>query len=347
MKPDRRLATEHKRATGFSLLEIMIAMVLSFIVIAGVISVYLASKRSLTEVEQVASLSENGRFALQVLGYSVRHIGFYGGASPADIRMDTALGTVSGNCTGAAAAYDTDNSFFALRATSGAVADCIQDAMPGTDVLVIKGVDPRPLYDADPAVVGAPRDGNFPAAEWDEQQTYVIANSESGMLLDGADTPPDVREGNEFALAAAWPYRVQIFYIRNGATPTLSRKVLSWDAEELSMSMKKTQDLVHGVENMRFLFGYDSNNDGKVDTLANLDGVNSLGNAGDLNSADAWSRVASLQAFLLLRSDVSDPGYTNAKTYMLGDDPIQPPPDGVRRILLHTDIALRNPGLLL
>ena len=60
----------------------MVAMVLGFIVIGGAISVYLASKRSLTEVEQVATLSENGRFALQLLGYSARHIGFYGGPTP-------------------------------------------------------------------------------------------------------------------------------------------------------------------------------------------------------------------------------------------------------------------------
>ena len=64
----------------------MVAMVLGVIVIGGAISVYLASKRSLTEVEQVATLSENGRFALQLLGYSARHIGFYGGPNPTILR---------------------------------------------------------------------------------------------------------------------------------------------------------------------------------------------------------------------------------------------------------------------
>ena len=78
----RHLSRRHQPAKGFSLVELMVAMVLGFIVIGGAISVYLASKRSLTEVEQVATLSENGRFALQLLGYSVRHIGFYGGANP-------------------------------------------------------------------------------------------------------------------------------------------------------------------------------------------------------------------------------------------------------------------------
>ena len=334
MKPYRHFSTVHRPTKGFSLVELLVAMVLGFIVIGGGISVYLASKRSLTEVEQVATLSENGRFALQLLGYSVRQIGFYGGANPGDIRLDSA-GAVVGDCTGYAAAYDTDNSFFAIRATSAVVAGCITDAMPDTDVLVIKGVGTSPLYDADPKDPTAPRDGaiSFPAGQWSIQQTYVIANSESGMLLDGADIPPDVGEGNEFALAAAWPYRLQIYYIRDGATPTLSRKILAWDAGTESMSIQ-TEDLVQGVENMRFRFGYDSNDDGEVDTLAYL---------GDIAF---WNQVTSLQVFLLLASDIIDPSYMNGKSYQLGDITVSPG-DSVRRILLHSDITLRNPRLIL
>ena len=337
MKSYRHLSRGHQPTKGFSLVELMVAMVLGVIVIGGAISVYLASKRSLTEVEQVASLSENGRFALQLIGYSARHIGFYGGASPGDIRSD-GLGAVAGDCTDDAAAYDTDNSFFAIRATRAEVRGCITDAMPYTDVLVIKGVATSPLYDADPEDPAAPRDGaiSFPPGEWSSQQTYVITNSESGILLDGADTPPDVGEGSTFALAAAWPYRLQIYYIRDGATPTLSRKVLAWDADTESMSIQ-TEDLVQGVENMRFRFGYDSKGDGEVHTLANLT---------DVTIADAWNQVTSLQVFLLLASDVIDPSYTNEKTYQLGDISIDEG-DSVRRILLHSNITLRNQRLAL
>jgi type IV pilus assembly protein PilW len=327
----------HQPTKGFSLVELIVAMVLGVIVIGGAISVYLASKRSLTEVEQVVSLSENGRFALQLIGYSARHIGFYGGASPGDIRSD-GLGTVAGDCTDDAEAYDTDHSFFAIRATRAEVRGCITDAMPYTDVLVIKGVATSPLYDADPEDPAAPRDGaiSFPPGEWSAQQAYVITNSESGMLLNGADTPPDVGEGSTFALAAAWPYRLQIYYIRDGATPTLSRKVLAWDADTESMSIQ-TEDLVQGVENMRFRFGYDSNNDGEVDTLANVT---------DVTIADKWDQVSSLQVFLLLASDVSDPNYTDEKTYQLGDIAVSPE-DSVRRILVHSDMTLRNRRLVL
>ena len=145
--------------------------------------------------------------------------------------------------------------------------------------------------------------------------------------------PFDIGENN-----VAYPYRLQIYYIRDGATPTLSRKILAWDADTESMSIQ-TEDLVQGVENMRFRFSYDSNNDGEVDTLSYL---------GDV-SADAWNQVTSLQVFLLLASDVIDPNYTNEKTYQLGDIAVNKEywelygrSVNKRRILLHSDITLRN-----
>ena len=78
-QPNRDNATASVM-TGFSLVEFMVAMVLGFIVVGGAISVYLTSKNSFTEGEQVAQLADNARFALQVMGNSSRHIGFFGGS---------------------------------------------------------------------------------------------------------------------------------------------------------------------------------------------------------------------------------------------------------------------------
>jgi type IV pilus assembly protein PilW len=316
----------------------MVSIVLGMIILAGATSIYLASKRSMTEGEQVAAISENGRFALQLLNTAVRHVGFFGGSNPADIREDGSLGAVTA-CTGEASAYDTSQSLFAVR-TNGAVVfsnNCIDDALPNTDVLVIKGVAPSPLYDADPDDSSATRDGtiSFPTG-LNAEDVYVIANSESGILLDGADTAPSVSMGTEFAQGVAWPYRMQIYYIRNAATPTLSRKVLQWDSTAGAMAVV-TQDLVQGVENIHYLFSYDSDGDGEVDALGDADAV---------DTADAWDLVMSLQVFMLVRSDVADPNYTDEKTYNLGDISVTPG-GNVRRILLNTDIAMRNPRLVL
>ena len=94
---------------GFSLVEFMVAMTLGLILIAGAVSVYLGTKRSYNEVEQVASLAENSRFAVQVLNDSLRHAGFFGGAHPRDIVPDVSLGAVAGDCTGDATFFELGN----------------------------------------------------------------------------------------------------------------------------------------------------------------------------------------------------------------------------------------------
>ena len=331
----------HCRASsrGFSLVEMMVAMLLGLIVIGGGISVYLASKRSWSDSEQVNFITDNGRFALQLIGDSMRHTRFFGGPHSNDIRTDSSLGAVAGDCSGRAAAYDTDNALFAVRATGATLLGCITDAVAGSDVLVIKGIDPQPLYDSNPDDPNDLRDGviSFPSGAWSSESTYVISNTESGIIIDGADTPPDVQEGQEFALGVAWPYRLQIYYVRNTPnTPTLSRKVLRWDSAASTMSLQ-TQDLVQGVESLRLLFGYDTGADGRPDTLANLTAV---------ESADRWQDVTSIQAFVLIRSDMPDLDYENVKTYQLGDLTFTPS-DNYRRILLHRHVTLRNPRLLL
>ena len=44
----------NNRSSGFSLIELMIGMLLGVMLMAGAASIYLASKRSFTEVEQQA-----------------------------------------------------------------------------------------------------------------------------------------------------------------------------------------------------------------------------------------------------------------------------------------------------
>jgi type IV pilus assembly protein PilW len=53
-----------------------------------------------------------------------------------------------------------------------------------------------------------------------------------------------------------------------------------------------------------------------------------------------------MQAFILLRSQETDPGYINEKTYRLGDITLAPA-DDIRRLMMQTEITLRNPRLVL
>lgn len=328
-----------RRAKGFSLIEFMVSVVLGLVLISGLVAIYLGAKRSYTETEQVAQLSEHGRFAVQMLTEALRHVGFFGAAHPRDIVLDGNLGAVAGDCAGLAGAYEVGSYLLAATAASGSpVFGCVPDARTGTEVLLIKHVLPDPRYDADPDNASAARDGviSFPTG-LDAQDVYVIANSERGVLLDGADTAPDVREGADVPLGVAWPYRVQMFYIRdNGGELSLSRRVLGWNAGAGQMELT-TEELVPGAEDLRFRFGVDANApfNGEVDTWMTTAGAVAAG---------VWGRVEAVEISLLLRSLAEDPGYEDNKSYELGGVTVTPGGNW-RRLLVQNKVSMRNPKL--
>jgi type IV pilus assembly protein PilW len=61
---------------GFSIVELMVAVTLSLVVTAAVLSVFVASRASYSRTSGTASLSDGGRFALDFLQQSVRAAGY-------------------------------------------------------------------------------------------------------------------------------------------------------------------------------------------------------------------------------------------------------------------------------
>ncbi len=337
--------TASSAARGFSLIEFMVALLLGTIIIGGASSVYLATKRSYTEVERFADLSENGRFALEMMTYSLRHVGFFGGVLGQDVSLDGNLSAVSGECAGGAGeglAFNTLNNFFVVRATSSNVFSCIDDAKIGSDVVVIKSGRPSPLYDADPSDPNEAPDGVIPAGLFDDDTVYLVAGRLNGLLVEGDDTMPTVGSGGELPFGVAWPYVFEIYYVQQADpindVPVLSRKVLRRDGTAWQV---ETEQLVHGVERLVLRLGLDdpADADWEVDTYTNANGV----------GAGNWSQVASAEVFLLMRNVEEDPGYTDAKTYQLGDVAVVPDPNegSYHRMLLHGSVNLRNPSLAL
>jgi len=69
--------TMHKHR-GVTLVELMIAMVISTIVLLGVATVYSSTKRSYKVQEEMARLQENARYAFNAMASDIRGAGFIG-----------------------------------------------------------------------------------------------------------------------------------------------------------------------------------------------------------------------------------------------------------------------------
>jgi len=92
---------------GLTLVELMIAMTLGLLILLAVASIYIGSRQTFRMQEENARLQETGRYALEVVGRSIRQAGFWN--MPLNpVASATAFGgTPITGANGAAGASDT------------------------------------------------------------------------------------------------------------------------------------------------------------------------------------------------------------------------------------------------
>lgn len=73
----KSIIKKRHRQCGLTLVELMIAMTLGLLILLAVASVYLGSRQTYRMQEENARLQETGRYALEVLGRSIRQAGFW------------------------------------------------------------------------------------------------------------------------------------------------------------------------------------------------------------------------------------------------------------------------------
>jgi len=63
---------------GFTLVEIMVAVVISLVLLSGVIQIFLSSKQTYRFGEAISRLQESGRFAIDMMSHDIRMAGYQG-----------------------------------------------------------------------------------------------------------------------------------------------------------------------------------------------------------------------------------------------------------------------------
>lgn len=100
---------------GFTLIELMVAMVISMVLMLGVINVFVAGKTSYNLQSGMGRLQENGRYAMDILAQNIGMAGFTTGLSPIN-KLNTA--NLANNFT--------SNAKLGLTFTSGQASDVIE-----------------------------------------------------------------------------------------------------------------------------------------------------------------------------------------------------------------------------
>lgn len=312
-----------RQQNGLSLIELMIAMTIGLVLLAGVVLTVTNSSRTQQEIERLGRQIENGRYAMQLFQEQVPHAGYYG--EYYDIRepssmpdpcstnvsdIDDALGLpIQG--------YDSVSGNPSLT--------CLSDGehRDGTDILVLRRASTS----------------TTPIGGLTANEVYIQSLSINKVVAQAAGTE-DAGSPGSFDLeklddtpANIRKLRTDIYFIGAGddGVPTLKRKTMVADGtlgwqEEL---------LATGIEQMQVEYGVDTDENG---TAHDYDT--------DPSTVAEWTDVIAVKLHLVVRNERPTPGYTNAKTYDLGlEGTYDPPDDGYRRRAYVSAIRAANPSM--
>jgi type IV pilus assembly protein PilW len=342
------------RQAGFSLVELMIAITLGMLLVAGLVATFVNSSRARDELERASQQIENGRYAMQVLGDDLRLAGYLG---EFDL-VQAALATPGAKPDPCATDVLTLNTALPLHIQgydNGAALSCLSDVKSNIDIVVVRRASTCVSGAACPTVVGAPYfQGSF-------CNNTTELGSPSGTNHYRLDIAPAAPPGNLTrtwrdctTLASTRQYLTRIYFVANNdvagdGIPTLKRAELTTAHPTSPTGGTWTiVPIAQGIENLQLEYGIDANNDGIPDAVtADPDVYGACFGAGCVAN---WQNVVSVKINLLARNTSSSSEYTDTKTYSLGllangsANTVAPFNDRYKRHVFQAGVRLENPA---
>ena len=342
---------------GFSIVELMVAMAISLLLLAGVVSIFVSSKSSYETNERLSRIQENGRFALDSIMSDLRASGFVGCA-----RQPTYLSTSLNNAT-------TLQWNFLAGPVMGFQATGANTWSPAMDTSI-----PTPLSGSDVLVV------RVPVRERTSMPLVTDVGSPTNTLQIAAGTTNSVQTG-DIVLAYSCE-AISVFQVSNYASSTgvISHAILASSAtlpgnatDTLNYSYRRAvtqvvpvetvayfiapssrigdpsdpapagttslwrrrgmdvvQELVEGIEQIQVQYGVDTNGDVIVDTYRTADAVTD------------WNDVISVSVALLVRSLEQYGSDRDRRDYNVLDVTVSAPADRRLREVFAATASIRN-----
>ena len=303
---------------GWTLVELMVAMTLSLLVIAGISQIYLAAKQSYGIQNSLAELQDVGRYVTELLTQDIHNAGYWGLlTSSAGVTNST---PPSASCNNGDTTWGTmvQQKVFGFDNTQNPTGyACIDSSRTVGDVLTVRYGNPStttPYTGSGLYIRTTPTSGDI----------------EFGPDVAGATPPPPIID---LELTA------HVYYLASSAQahecegtspsplPALARESLVTSGPNRGTPYE--QELVTGVEELQFQFGVDTDGDGSVNKFL------------DANNVSDWSQVKAVRFWVLVRDDCPESDYTDNKTYDMGNRSYSPN-DHYRRALYTSTATLRN-----
>jgi len=325
---------------GFSLVELMVALVIGAILIAGAVTVYSRSRTTYRVNEMAARLQETARYAMDFIESDLRMANFWGLNSQPDLILNRAVpvGQVPG-----------EFSTFAWASLCGTAwplnldnfVEGLDDRPSGTGTANF-GLTCNPLGGANVAgadVLIVRRAGNAPVQTMTGNRLHLQTSRIQGVIfvssttctnpLDSTCIPP----GYLPPLAETHELLVHAYYVAQQSVgdttmPALRRKAIG------AGPAINDEEIIPGIEDLQLEFGVDANADGSADLYV----------AGDDVPVGTGQPVVSVRVWLRVRADAPDVTFTDGTTYTYAGRSFTPAGAAAqfRRGLFSKTIQLRN-----
>ena len=319
---------------GFSLVELMVALVITLILLTGIGQIFLSSKKSFLIQDSLGRMQENGRYALETIAQDVRRAGFWGGNADITAIHDHVGGTGKvatddGTCTDASWARMLTHRIFGKNDTRANYTCLPADTTHKGDILVLRYAAPWEV-------------GDVTTPNFVQSQYYLRSSLFEGQLFKCSSSCP---ESTAYTIDAPAVRTAELvahgYFIHDnptipdkcataGKVPSLYRMTLVPDTSGTDPKLE-AEEIAYGVDDFQVQYGIDTNSDNSVDSFVD---------AADAGNA-MWGQVIAARIWLLVRAECPETGYTNDTTYtMAGADYI--PNDHYRRQLYTSTVELRN-----
>lgn len=298
-----------RRERGVTLIELMVALVIGTLLIAGAVTVYMQSRTTYRTTETVARIQEVGRYALNVIEPDVRLAGFWGMTNrPEAVENTVADSAITNNCAAgwignAANAVDAING----NGTAGAYTlNCTATSRATqADVLIVRRAQSK---------IATALSGT---------QVQIQSNRMRAVIFKGTTLPA----GFTAVASQTRDMVANVYYISEPTTGKYSLR-----RRTLAGSTMVDEEVIPGVQDLQVQFGIDTTNDGTADRYDNPDTV-------------AAGRIVSARIWLLVVGDEREMGFRDDATYQYANESYSAFTDGRRRILLSKTIQIRNARL--
>jgi type IV pilus assembly protein PilW len=126
----------NKHQLGISMVEVLVALVISLFLLGGIVQVYVGNKATYGFTDAISRIQENGRFAMDIMSQDLRMAGFWG----CTVYDPDDTDNIVNNLDNTSPDYDPVIHDFVVRE---AIEGTENDGLNGSDSIIVRGSKPN------------------------------------------------------------------------------------------------------------------------------------------------------------------------------------------------------------